>query len=101
MIVLVARYYVKTGQSEAVETALERMAPLVAAHEPGCKLYHVCRSQENPNFFLLYEQYVDEAALLTHRETPHFKEIIEGTILPLLEKRERELYTLVIGSVVR
>ncbi len=97
MIVLVARYYVKAGQGDAVEAALRRMAPLVAEHEPGCKLYQVNRLQENPDQFLLYEQYTDEAALLKHRETPHFREIIEGTIIPLLEKRERELYSLVIA----
>jgi (4S)-4-hydroxy-5-phosphonooxypentane-2,3-dione isomerase len=32
-----------------------------------------------------------------HRNTPHFKEIIEGTIVPLLDKRERELCQSVIG----
>ena len=97
MIVLIARYYGKSGQGEAIEAALKRMTPLVVAQEPDCKLYQASRSQENPDHFVLYEQYVDEAALLHHRETSHFKEIVEGTILPLLEKRERELYTLVIG----
>jgi quinol monooxygenase YgiN len=97
MIVLVARYHGKPGQGDAIQAALKQMAPRVAADEPGCKLYHACRSQENPDLFLLYEQYMDEAALLAHRETSHFKEIIEGTIVPLLEKRERELYTLVVG----
>ena len=97
MIVLVAHYYGKPGQGDTIEAALKQMAPRVAADEPGCKLYHASRSQENPDLFLLYEHYVDEAALLNHRETPHFKEIIEGTIMPLLEKRERELYTLVVG----
>ena len=97
MIVLVARYFGKQGQGDAIEAALKRMAPRVAADEPGCKLYHASRSQEDPDFFLLYEHYVDEAALAGHRETPHFKEIIEGTIIPLLEKRERELYTLAVG----
>lgn len=97
MIVLVARYHGKPGQGDAIEAALKRMAPLVAAHEPGCKLYQACRSQENPDLFLLYEQYVGEAALLSHRETPYFQEIIEGSIIPLLEKRERELYTLAVG----
>jgi len=97
MIVLVARYHGKAGQGDAIEATLKRIAPLVAAQEPGCRLYHACRSQDNPDLFLLYEHYVDEAALLGHRETPHFKEIIEGTIMPLLEKRERELYTLAVG----
>lgn len=97
MIVLVARYHGKAGQGDAIEAALKQIAPLVKEGEPGCKLYHASRSQDNPDNFLLYEHYEDEAALLNHRETPHFKEIIEGTIMPLLEKRERELYTLVVG----
>jgi quinol monooxygenase YgiN len=87
---------VKPGNTEAVAAALGRMAPLVKAHEPGCRLYQVSRSTEDPNLLLLYEQYVDQATLEAHRETPHFKEIIEGTIIPLLEKREREFYTLII-----
>src|SRR5215468_5590781 len=97
MFVLVARYYVRPGQGDAIEEALYQMAPLVAESEPGCKFYQASRSQENPDNFLLYEHYVDEAALLHHRETPHFQRIIEGTIIPLLEKRERELYTLAVG----
>ena len=62
------------------------MAPLVSANEPGCKLYHANRSADNPDIFLLYEHYADQAALDAHRNTPHFKEIIEGLIVPLLER---------------
>jgi quinol monooxygenase YgiN len=97
MIVLVARYQAKPGHGDEVEAALKQMAPLVKAHEPGCGLYQANRSRENPDQFLLYEQYVDEAALAAHRETPHFKQIIEGTIVPMLETREREFYNLVVG----
>ena len=97
MIVLVARYYGKPGQGDAIEAALKKMAPLVAKSEPACRLYQASRSQDNSDNFLLYEHYDDEAALLAHRETSHFKYIIEGIIVPLLEKRERELYTLVTG----
>ncbi|NJK81154.1 MAG: antibiotic biosynthesis monooxygenase [Chloroflexaceae bacterium] len=96
MIVLVARYYVKPGMGDAVAEALQQMALRVKVDEPGCTLYHACRSQENADMFLLYEHYVDAAALAAHRETPHFQQIIEGTIIPMLEKRERELYTLVV-----
>lgn len=98
MLVLVATYSAKPGQGEAVLAALRRMAPLVQAQEPGCVLYQVSRAQDHPERFLLYEQYTDEATLLAHRETPHFKEIIEGTVVPLLERRDRELYTLVVPS---
>ena len=69
--------------------------PLVRRNEPGCVLYQCCRSQSNPDVFLLYEQYETHAALAAHRETPHFQEIIEREIVPMLEQREREFYSLV------
>jgi quinol monooxygenase YgiN len=97
MIVLAAYYFGKPGTGDEVEANLKKMAPIVAKTEPGCKLYQASRAQDNPDNFLLYEHYEDEAALAAHRETPHFKEIIEGTISPLLEKRERVLYTLAVS----
>ena len=97
MIVLVAKYTAKAGKGDTVAEALTRMAPLVRAGEPDCLVYHANRSTDNPDFFLLYEIYRDQAALAAHRETPHFKEIIEGTIVPLLEGRARELYAPVVG----
>jgi quinol monooxygenase YgiN len=92
MIVLVAKYFVKPGHMDDVAAALQKMAPLVKAHEPGCATYHVSRSTDRPDLFMLYEVYKDDAALQAHRATPHFKDIIEGTIVPMLEKREREFY---------
>jgi quinol monooxygenase YgiN len=97
MIVLTAKYVAKTGKGDEVEGLLRRMGPLVTANEPGCRLYHANRSTDNPDIFLLYEHYADQAALDAHRTTPHFKEIIEGVIVPLLEKRERALYQSVVA----
>lgn len=97
MIVLVAMYHCKAGKRDEVEVQLKRMAPLVKQHEPGCALYHACAAKDNPDLLLLYEHYVDQAALEEHRETPHFKEIIEGAISPLLEKRERFFYDLIVA----
>ena len=97
MIVLVAKYTCKPGNRPKVLEQLKKIAPLVAATEPGCKFYQVSKSTENENLIVLYEHYVDQAALAAHRETPHFKSIIEGTVIPMLEKRERELYELAIS----
>jgi quinol monooxygenase YgiN len=96
MIVLTAKYFVKPGRGDEVEAALRRMAPIVKATEPGCALYHANRAADNPDLFLLYEHYIDQAALDAHRNTPHFKEIIEGAIAPLLDRREREQFQSVI-----
>ena len=98
MIVLIARYYVKPGELSSVVTALREMEPLVREHEPGCRMYHVSHAQDGSDLLVLYEEYVDEAAFQAHRETPHFKTIIEGRIIPLLERREREVYLRLIPS---
>lgn len=95
--VLIARYYVKPGNSAAVREALQKMAARVKSDEPACLVYNANIDPQNENLYCLYEIYKDEAALVAHRETPHFKEIIEGIIVPLLEKREREIYEQVIG----
>ena len=97
MIVLVASYFGLPGQGDAIEESLKQMAEEVRRSEPGCIVYHACRSKENADFFLLYEHYEDQAALDAHRATPHFQNIIEGSIVPLLEKRERAFYDLVVG----
>ncbi len=95
--VLIARYYVKPGNSAAVKEALQKMSVRVKADEPACLVYNTNIDPENENLYCLYEVYRDAAAIAAHRETPHFKEIIEGIIVPLLEKREREIYEQVIG----
>ncbi|WPD18572.1 putative quinol monooxygenase [Thermaerobacter composti] len=94
MIVLIARYVSRAGMGDRVEAALREMIPL-SRREPGCRAYKVHRSLDHPDEFLLYEVYDDEAALEAHWQTPHFRRIIEETVVPLLERRERHFYRLV------
>jgi len=97
MITMVARWHVKPGHVDDVIAALNRMAPLVAAHEPDCQLYHANRSLDDENLILLYERYTDLDAITAHRETSYFREIVDGIIFPLIERRERELFDAVMG----
>jgi (4S)-4-hydroxy-5-phosphonooxypentane-2,3-dione isomerase len=100
MQALLARYHVKKGQGDLVEDALQEMAIAVKRDEPACLTYRASRSTEDSDVFVLYEEYEDEAALLAHRETPHFGELIEGRIVPLLESREREVLVPVLPPEV-
>ena len=43
-----------------------------SAREPGHLRFDVLRSSEDPNRFILYEAYVDEAAAAAHKTTPHY-----------------------------
>jgi quinol monooxygenase YgiN len=94
MFVIAAQWYAKEGQADEVE----RLARLMIPHsrsEPGCRLFMVNRSPEDPRKFLLYEQFADKAAFDAHTQTAEFKEIVVGQIVPLLERRVRDVFELV------
>lgn len=83
-------------QEDREEEALELFRPLAehARAEPGCRMYIVHRSIDEPRRFFLYEQYVDEEALDAHRASPHFEKYAKNGLFPILEGRSPEIYTL-------
>lgn len=91
MKVMLARYRAHPGRGNVVEDALRSMAEAVAQDEPACLSYRAARSTEDGDVFVLYEVYESEQALLAHRETPHYRELIEEIVAPLLVSREREI----------
>jgi quinol monooxygenase YgiN len=94
MYVVAAQYTVQEGKEKAVIDILKKMIPLSRA-EPGCKLYMVNQSPENPRKLLLYEQYVDKSGYEAHMATTAFKDNILGKVVPMLESRVREFYEVV------
>lgn len=96
MLVLLAEDRAQSGCGDLVAASLRKMAGLVARGEPACTTYHAARttyhaarSADDSDVFDFYEEYRGETALLAHRGTPHFRALIEGTIVPLLISRER------------
>jgi len=73
MLVIAGTVRVKPeARAEATQAAL-KMAKASQA-EAGCKSYRFYADLEDPNTFLIFEQWEDEAALLTHFQTPHMAE---------------------------
>ena len=63
--------------------------------EPGCILFRVHRSVDDPRTFFLYELYETQEALAAHSQTEHFQRYVLGDALDRLESRRREIYELV------
>lgn len=93
MIVLVVKLTVRAGEEQRVA---ELFRPLQDASrkEPGCAIYIVQQHVEDPRVFLVYEQYQDDAALDTHRNSPHFKKYATDQIYKVAEAREADIYRL-------
>ena len=91
MFVVAARYTIRSGKEAEVLAILRQMIPLSRA-EPGCALYTVNQSVDDPRKLLLYEQYHDRSGYEAHMATEAFKENILGKVVPMLESRERDFY---------
>ncbi|MFF4759262.1 putative quinol monooxygenase [Streptomyces sp. NPDC001292] len=85
--VVVARYHTKEGEEDTVLPLLDTMAA-ASRQEPGNLAYRVHQGTEDPRAIVLYEEYVSEADFTAHCATPHFREIVLGKVVPLLESRD-------------
>lgn len=94
MFVVAAQYYAREGKDDEIAAILQMMIPISSA-EPGCALYTVNRSVEDPRKFLLYEQYRDRSGYEAHMATDAFKANILGRVVPMLESRVRGFYDVV------
>lgn len=91
---IIARFKVGPGHIDEVISLL-RQAAIPSRQEPGCRLYIANQELANPDTIVMYEQYDDEAAFQAHLESPHCRELVLGKVVPLLESRSRETFTVV------
>jgi len=86
MLTVIARYVVGEGHDATVARLLRKNAE-ASRTEPGCLEFSVYQEIDDPRTFLLYERYTSEDAFQAHRQTPHFQNIIEQQVVPLLDER--------------
>jgi quinol monooxygenase YgiN len=89
--VVVARWTAKPGEEAAVAAAIDALIEPSRA-EPGNLVYQAHRDPADACVFMLYEQYVNEAAYRAHGESEHFQRHGHGNALPRLQDRERSFY---------
>lgn len=93
-LTLNVRFTAKPGhETELRETLEDMVAPTLA--EAGCIAYELYLHPSDPSRVVLLEEWVDEAALAAHFETPHLKEcaaiLDEILIEPLHVRRFHEI----------
>jgi len=82
LLTVVARLRAANGKADAFAAMLVEQAAVVRAAEPGCLVYRPHRSTRDPDVFVFYETYADEAAFEVHRTAPH--------LAAFRERRDRE-----------
>jgi quinol monooxygenase YgiN len=89
--VVLAHWKAGPGEESAVERLLGQVAR-ASADEPGCLLFWIHRSTEDPRAFMLYEQYVSKAAFEAHAGSDHVRRYVLEDAVERLESRRREMY---------
>jgi quinol monooxygenase YgiN len=82
VLTVVAKVRAAKGKGDALAALLKEQAAAVRKAEPGCLVYRPHRSKKDPELFLFYEQYKDDAAFDAHRKAPH--------LAGFRERREKE-----------
>jgi quinol monooxygenase YgiN len=94
---VIARHTIALGNEDTVYALLPQLIA-GARSEPGNLAFDAYPSLDDSNNYVLLERYTSRAAFADHRETPHFKEIMVGQILPLLSNRVIEQYDVLDDS---
>ncbi len=82
VLTVVAKVRAAKGKGDALAALLTEQTAVVLKAEPGCLVYRAHRSTKDPDLFLFYEMYVDDAAFELHRKAPH--------LAAYRERREKE-----------
>jgi quinol monooxygenase YgiN len=70
-VTVVAKIRAAKGKGDALAALLTEQSAAVRKAESGCLVYRLHRSAKDPELFLFYEVYRDDAALDAHRKAPH------------------------------
>ena len=70
VLTVVAKLRAAKGKGDALAALLKEQVAAVRKAEPGCLIYRPHRSTKDPDQFIFYEQYKDEAAFDVHRKNP-------------------------------
>ncbi|MDO9333558.1 MAG: putative quinol monooxygenase [Dehalococcoidales bacterium] len=72
MVILMATLKANEGKGDAVAEEFKKLVPKVLK-DPGTLGYLVCRAVDDPNKFVVVEQYESREALGVHGQAEHFK----------------------------
>ena len=70
-ITMIAHLRAAPGKGDALAALLTEQAGVVRKTEPGCLYYRLHRSTQDPDVFVFYEAYVNQAELDVHMKSPH------------------------------
>jgi quinol monooxygenase YgiN len=89
MISFIVRFkFAPEDRAEMAQTA--RLLAEGSRQEPGCVSYVPHHPEDDPDTIVIYEQYLNDKAVTTHRETEHFKKYAVGGLFQKMKEMTHE-----------
>ena len=92
--VVCATWRAKPGEEAAVMDLLGQVGR-ATTEEPGCELFWVHRSLDDPSTFFLYERFRSEAAFEAHSASEHVRRFVLDDAVHRLTDRRRERFEII------
>lgn len=93
-VTVVATFKAKPGKQATVSEAIEAVIAPTRA-EPGCINYDLHQSTEDPDLFMLYENWTSKKDLDEHLAMPYLKDLIAKADAMLAEPIGIALYRMI------
>ena len=77
-LTIIGNILAKPDQIDRVKAELEKLIPITRA-EVGCIQYDLHQDNENPAYFMFYENWESRELWQTHMNAPHLAAYIEAT----------------------
>jgi len=90
MISFTVRMTFRPDDREEIAVILRELTA-ASRQEPGCVSYVPHRVESDPDTILIYEQYRDQSALDTHRNSAHFAQYAVGGLYQRMLVRSVEI----------
>jgi len=98
MLVIAGRVKVNSEMRDEAARAALKMAKATQG-EPGCKSYGFFADLEDPNTFLIFEEWESDEALMKHFQTPHMAEF--NAAVPRFLAAAPSINRYEVGAVVK
>ena len=91
MICLAVTFVIAPGHEDRAMGLLARLSEATRA-EPGCRMYLVHRSTQDPRRFFVYEQFDGQSSIDAHMASEHFARYLTEGLFEMIESRDVQFY---------
>jgi quinol monooxygenase YgiN len=92
MTVFIATLKIKPGQEAEFERLQRELSELTHASEPDTKVYDIIRSRDQPDTYLVYGRFTDEAAYQFHQGTAFHERLVPPILATVTGEMDLKFY---------